>query len=224
MKVLITGASGMVGKGVLLECLDSPVVEQVLSVGRSKIDIQHSKLKQFDIPDFMDLSQVEGKLGGYDACFFCVGVSSIGMEEDTYRRLTYDLTLEFASAFLADNPKSSFIYVSGKGTDRSEKGKVMWARVKGATENQIDRMGFEDAYFFRPNYIQPLRGIRSKTGWINVVYSLIGFSYNLFLKNLPAAATDTSRLGRAMIHAIQFRPKLKIYNTREINALAARQD
>jgi uncharacterized protein YbjT (DUF2867 family) len=154
MKVIITGTTGMIGEGVLLGCLDHPQIEEVLSVTRKPCGITHPKLKEYLVPDFLSLSANDEKLQGYDACFFCAGVSSVGMKEDEYRRVTYDTTLNFARA-LNPNPQMSFVYVSGGGTDSTEKGKLMWARVKGKTENDLMKLPFRQAFGFRIGFVIP---------------------------------------------------------------------
>ncbi len=198
LNVIITGSTGMVGKGVLLECIDSPDVESILVLSRSPIDVMHPKVKEIIHKDFFDLSSVRDQLTGYNACFFCLGVSSVGMKEAEYRRLTYDLTLGFAKVVLFLNPDMTFCYVSGAGTDSSEKGKSMWARVKGKTENDLLSLGFKAAYMFRPGYIHPMRGIKSKTPLYNAFYIVLKPLYPL-LKRMPKYVTDNAIIGRAMI-------------------------
>ena len=198
LNVIITGSTGMVGKGVLLECIDSPDVESILVISRSPIDVMHPKVKEIIHKDFFDLSSVRDQLTGYNACFFCLGVSSVGMKEAEYRRLTYDLTLGFAKVVLFLNPDMTFCYVSGAGTDSSEKGKSMWARVKGKTENDLLSLGFKAAYMFRPGYIHPMRGIKSKTPLYNAFYIVLKPLYPL-LKRMPKYVTDNAIIGRAMI-------------------------
>ena len=169
-KVVITGATGMVGKGVLLECLDHELIQNVLVIGRSPVSMEHPKLKEILIEDFFMLDGIKDGLKGFDACFFCLGTTSFQLPEQAYSRITYDLTTTFAKAFLNQNPESVFSYVSGAGTDGSKASRIMWVRVKGRTENTLVSMGFKKAYMFRPGYIQPLRGIKSKTRWIAVLY------------------------------------------------------
>lgn len=162
MKVLIFGASGMVGQGVLHECLAAPDVSQITAVGRAPLEPSHSKLQQVVLTDLAALDTVNADLEGYDACFFCLGVSSSGMSEEAYRKITYDLTLHVASLLVRLNPEMTFVYVSGAGTDSSEMGRSMWARVKGKTENALQELPFRGVYLFRPGIIQPLHGIQSK--------------------------------------------------------------
>lgn len=157
MKVIITGSTGMVGKGVLFECLDDPRITEVLVINRSSLDVRHDKLREMRLSDFTLIGQHSSDLGKYDACFFCMGVSSAGMSEEKYTKLTYDTAISFAISLHAVNPNMVFNYVSGTGTDSSEKGRIMWARVKGKTENDILKMGFKGAYMFRPGMIIPER-------------------------------------------------------------------
>lgn len=198
ISVIITGATGMVGEGVLLECLDHPDVEQVLMVNRKHYDAQHTKLKELIVPDFMDLGMVTGELKGYDACFFCAGVSSVGMKEDEYRRLTYDLTLNFARTLADVNPDMVFTYVSGSHTDSTEKGKTMWARVKGKTENDLFKLPFKKVYAFRPAVMKPTHGQKS----IKTMYKIIWVLYPLFRLLIPGQSTTLHVVGRAMINSV----------------------
>ena len=163
MKVAITGSTGMIGKGVLLECLDDDRIEQVLVVNRSAIDIKHPKLKEVLLKDFLKPSSIKNELAEMDAVFFCLGVSVAGMTEEDYTRITYDYTINFAKTYKEANPDGTFVYVSGTGTDSEEKAGAMWKRVKGKTENDLLKMGFKNAYMFRPGAIRPMRGIKSKT-------------------------------------------------------------
>ena len=172
MKVILFGATGMVGQGVLRECLIDAGVESVLAVGRSPTGQQHPKLHEIVHGDFTDFSAIESELSGYDACFFCLGVSSLGMDAERYRHLTYDITMAAATTLARLNPGMVFIYVTGRGTDSTEQGSLRWARVKGKTENDLLKLPFKAAYMFRPGGIQPLHGMRSKTGWINAVYAV----------------------------------------------------
>lgn len=199
MKVILFGGSGMVGQGVLRECLIDPGVETVLSIGRSPLGVQHPKLREIIHGDFTDYSAIRPQLAGYDACFFCLGVSSIGMDAERYRHLTYDLTMAAARALSELNPGMVFTYVTGRGTDSTEQGSRRWARVKGKTENDLLKLPFKAAYMFRPNGIQPLHGVRSKTGWVNAVYAVSGPLLSLMARIAPNQMTTSERLGRAMI-------------------------
>ena len=162
IKVIITGATGMVGEGVLFECLQNPAVGEVLIINRKHYELQHPKLKELIVPDFFELDRFSAEIKGYDACFFCAGISSVGMNEEKFTRITYDITLAFAKALLAVNSGMSFTYVSGSYTDSSEKGRVMWARVKGKTENDLAKLAFKAEYNFRPGGMLPFDG--QKTG------------------------------------------------------------
>lgn len=199
MKVIIFGATGMVGRGVLRECLLDPEIEAVLTVGRSATGLQHEKLNEIIHKNLLDLSEIEGAISGYDACFFCLGVSSVGMKEDEYQRVTYDITMAVAQTLVKLNPNMTFIYVSGSGTDSTEQGRVMWARVKGKTENALLRMPFKDAYMFRPAYIQPRHGIVSKTKLYRALYVGLGILEPVLKMLFPKYVTTTEILGRAMI-------------------------
>lgn len=198
MKVVLFGATGMVGQGVLRECLLDPAVESVLAIGRNATAERHQKLQEIVHSDLADLTPIEDRLAAYDACFFCLGVSSAGMTEQAYRRLTYDLTLSVARVLVRLNPTMTFIYVSGAGTDSTERGRLMWARVKGATENSLLGM-FKSAYMFRPAYIQPLHGIRTKTVLYRAFYAILAPLYPLWKLLLPKYVTTTECVGRAMI-------------------------
>jgi uncharacterized protein YbjT (DUF2867 family) len=197
MKVLIFGATGMVGQGVLRECLLDESIQSVLSVGRSMTGQQHEKLRELKHDDFMNLANIESELTGYDACFFCLGVSSVGMSEESYRTITYDFTLSVAQTLAKLNPLMTFVYVTGTGTDSSEKGRSMWARVKGKTENDLLQLPFKAAYMFRPGVILPLHGVKSKTKLYQFFYDLMGPIYPI-LKRFNSITT-TEQVGRAMI-------------------------
>lgn len=163
----------MVGAGVLLECLDDHRVESVLSISRLPTGLVHPKLREVLRSDFFRFDDLHAQLAECDACFFCLGVTSVGLDETTYTRLTYDLALAAAQALVAANKDATFCYVSGLGTHTTERGRRMWARIKGRTENALFALGFKAAYMFRPGYIQPMRGVRSKTGWYQALYSIL---------------------------------------------------
>lgn len=221
MKVIVTGATGMVGRGVLLECLEHPAVTKVLSLGRSPLGTTHPKLEELVHRDLFQLGAVERQLGGYDACFFCLGVSSLGMKEADYRRVTHELTLGVARVLLRQNPGLVFVYVSGAGTDGTEKGSSMWARVKGKTENDLLRMGFKSAFMFRPGYIHPLKGVRSRTPVYRALIPLVTPLYPVLKAIFPSHVTTTENVGLAMIHAVQRGYPKRVLDPRDINALAA---
>jgi uncharacterized protein YbjT (DUF2867 family) len=219
MKVIIFGASGMVGQGALRECLSDPQVTEVLSIGRSVLVQSHTKLRQLTLPDLSELSAVETQLAGYDACFFCLGVSSAGMNEARYRTLTYDLTLAAARPLARLNPAMTFIYVSGVGTDSSEQGRSMWARVKGATENALLALPFH-AVMFRPGAIVPLHGIRSRTRLYDLLYRLFKPLWFGALRLFPEQVTTTERVGLAMLAVARHQTTLRVIEPGEINRLA----
>jgi uncharacterized protein YbjT (DUF2867 family) len=219
MRVVLYGASGMVGQGVLRECLLDPGVELVLSVGRRPTGTSHAKFKEIVRPDLADLSGIEDQLRGFDACFFPLGVSSAGMTEDEYRHVTYDLTVAVGTTLARLNPGLTFVYVSGAGTDSTEHGRAMWARVKGATENALLLLPIKGAYMFRPGLIRPLHGIRSKTRLYRVSYTLLWPLMPLLSALLPNYITTTEKVGRAMIRLTRDGGPKKILNAREINAL-----
>ena len=219
MKVILFGTSGMVGRGVLLECLKDPGVTGVLSIVRGNRGPTDPKLKEIVHKDFTDFSSLEPEWKGYDACFFCLGVSSAGMSEADYRRITYDFTLAAAKALAKLNPSMTFIYVSGAGTDSTEKGRVMWARVKGATENAVLGLPFKAAYMFRPGAIQPMDGIKSKTPLYNVLLVLLGWLFPLLRKLFPRHVTTTRILGRAMIKSARDGAPTKWVEAWDINKL-----
>ena len=219
-KVIITGSTGMVGKGVLLECLDHPQIEKVLIINRSTIGMQHAKLEEILLASFLDIADLKDHLRGYDACFYCMGVSAVGMAEEKYYEITYKTTKAFADVLFGLNPDMVFNYVSGTGTDSSEKGRLMWARVKGKTENMILNMGFKDAYAFRPGVILPEKGIQSKTGWYNTMYAITKPLFPLLKK--WKLVTTTTRVGLAMINTLFTPADKKILENVDINELAGR--
>jgi uncharacterized protein YbjT (DUF2867 family) len=221
MKVILFGATGMVGQGVLRECLLDPQVETVLAIGRHSTNLQDPKFKELTRADLADLSPVADQLRGFDACFFCLGVSSAGMSESEYRRITHDLTVAVARALTALDPGLTFTYVSGAGTDSTEHGRAMWARVKGQTENELLRMPFKAAYMFRPGIIRPMHGIQSRTRGYRVLYAILSPFVLLIAAISPNAITTTEKVGRAMIHVVQRGSSKSILSTRDINALAA---
>ena len=219
MNVILFGATGMVGQGVLRECLLDRDIQQVLTVGRSATGQQHPKLRELTVPDLMDLTAVEPQLTGYDTCFFCTGVSSAGMTEEKYTHLTYDLTLSVAQTLARLNPTMTFLYISGAGTDSTEKGRSMWARVKGRTENALLRLPFKSAYMFRPGFIQPLHGIRSKTRLYQLLYDILAPIQPLLKGRLPKYITTTEQLGRAMITVAKDGYPKPILESLDINAI-----
>ncbi len=200
MKVIITGASGMIGKGVLLECLDHPEVTEVLSIGRRSLEINHPKLRELIHKDFSEFESVADKLRGYDACYHCMGVSAAGMSEEQYTVMTYDYSIALAKVLHQVNPEMTFTYVSGQGTDSTEKGRSMWARVKGKTENHIINMGFKQAFAFRPGAIIPLRGILPSSKLYRVLVKNLTWLLKLIKKMAPNSVVNTTQIGLAMIN------------------------
>lgn len=220
MNVIITGATGMVGKGVLLECLDHPDVDKVLTIGRSSLGMTHPNLIELIHTDFLDYSLVKNQLKGYDACYLCMGVSAGGLKEDRYRELTYDYTLNLAKTLLAQNREMVCTYVSGQGTDSSEKGRTMWARVKGKTENDLMKLGFKQAYMFRPGGIIPLRGIKSKTKLYQFFYDYFMWLIKLIKAISPNSVVNTTQIGLAMINVTKQGYEKHILDPKDILQLA----
>ncbi|QIA06285.1 NAD-dependent epimerase/dehydratase family protein [Draconibacterium halophilum] len=220
MKVIITGATGMVGKGVLLECLDHESVEKVLVIGRNPVDVRHPKLEELIHGDFADFSTVKTQLAGYDACFLCMGISSVGLKENDFKKITYDYTLSLAKELFPLNPEMTITYVSGEGTDSSEKGRIMWARVKGKTENDLLNMGFKQAFMFRPGVIIPLRGIKSRTKAYQFIYDYFMWLVHLFKAVAPNAVVNTTQVGKAMINAALYGYNSVIIKPKDIIQLA----
>jgi uncharacterized protein YbjT (DUF2867 family) len=221
MNVLLFGATGMVGQGVLRECLLDPEVERVLSLVRAPSGTTHPKLRELVHADFFDWTALEPELSGYDACFFCLGVSSAGMKEAEYHRATYDLTLAAAKVLARLNPGMTFIYVSGAGTDSSEKGSSMWARVKGKTENALRQLPFKAVYLFRPGFIQPLHGIKSKTRLYRALYAVAAPLTPIVKAVAPGAVTTTEKVGRAMLAVAKRGAPQPIIENRDMNDLGA---
>ncbi len=236
MKIILFGASGMVGQGVLRECVLSTDVESILLVGRASIKeskfgkssfltpyLEGPKQKVYEVitSDLNDLSPHAEALSDYDACFFCLGITSAGLSEEQYRIVTYDLTLAVAHALAKPNSKMTFIYVSGTGTDSTESGRTMWARVKGKTENDILKLPFKAKYMFRPGYIQPANGETSKVSWYKYVYVFLSPLYPLVKLIAPNMVTSTELVGRAMIYAAKAGAPKTFLESRDINFLAA---
>jgi uncharacterized protein YbjT (DUF2867 family) len=211
MKVMLFGATGMVGQGVLRECLLNPAVKEILSISRTRIekagdqsiDPNSTRLRQIIRPDLFDLADLDSEFAAVDACIFSLGVSSFRMSEANYRRITYDLTLSVAQRFVRVKPEITFLYVSGAGTDSSAKTKTMWARVKGETENALLALPFRAAFMLRPGAIVPLNGIRSKTAVYQIPYTLLAPLLPLLAHSFPRRVTDTQQLGRVMLRLAQ---------------------
>jgi len=219
LRVIVTGVTGMVGEGVMHECLLHPDVDQVLVVNRRPSGTSHEKLKEIVLDDFYDWTAIETELEGYNACFFCLGVSSIGKTEEEYRRVTYDLTMHAGTLLSRLNPDMIFTYVTGSGTDSTEKGRSMWARVKGKTENDLLRLPFQAAYMFRPGYIHPTKGLRNAHKY----YTFMKWLYPLLRTVLPRHVITLRQLGLAMIGAATVGYDRKVLDSPDIVRLAAGQ-
>lgn len=217
MKIIITGTTGMVGEGVLLECLNQKQITEILSVSRKPTGFTHPKLKEYIVSDFLMLQENDERLKGYDACFFCAGVSSVGMKEEEYKRITYDTTLNFAKA-LNPNPKMSFIYVSGGGTDSSEKGRMMWARVKGKTENELMKLPFKQAFGFRIGFLIASSGQKRVLRY----YKYFTWLFPLIKLVLPNIITTMNQVALAMIYAAQNGYEGNVIHVRDIKIMAER--
>ena len=220
MKVLLFGATGMVGQGVLIECLRAADVSLVQSIGRTALDQQDAKLRDVVHRDLLDYSAIESQLEGFDACFFCLGVTSAGKTEADYAHLTYDITLAAANTLARLNPQMTFVYVSGAGTDSTEQGRSMWARVKGRTENALLKLPFKAAYMFRPGVIQPLHGVRSKTSSYQILYTLTRPLLPLLRALLPATILTTEIMGQAMLAVARRGAAKPVLEAADINAIA----
>ncbi|HEX2616096.1 MAG TPA: NAD-dependent epimerase/dehydratase family protein [Flavobacteriales bacterium] len=212
-KVILTGATGYVGEGVLLECLAHPAIDEVLVVGRRSCGVKHPKVKELLVPDLFSLEPVLSRLRGYDACFFCAGISSVGMSEADYTRITYDSTIAFAKAVRAASPEIQFNFVSGGSTDSSEKGRVMWARVKGRTENELERMGFRKHYDFRPGFMKPSPGQRNPKRYQWILVPIVAFL-------APGLGSTMKEVGLAMINSVLIGYPQRILEVSDIKVLA----
>jgi uncharacterized protein YbjT (DUF2867 family) len=219
MKIILFGTTGMVGQGVLRECLLAPDVERVLSVGRNASGQSHPKFREIVHQDLYDYGDIESELTGYDACFFTLGVASAGMKEEAYRRVTYDLTLAAARTLARLNPGMTFIYISGAGTDSSERGRVMWARIKGKTENDILKLPFRRAYAMRPGLIIPQHGIQSRTPLYRIFYKALAPVLPMLAGRFPKFVTTTDQLSRAMLTAARTGAPKPVLESADINAL-----
>lgn len=216
LNIIILGATGMVGEGVLHECLNHSDVKSVLVINRKPCEVKHERLKEIIHKDILNLSLIEDQLTGYNACYFCAGVSSVGKKEDEYKRITYDLTLNFANTLIKLNPQMTFCYVSGLGTDSTEKGRSMWARVKGKTENDLLKLPFKAAYMFRPGYIQPTKGLKNAYK----AYKIFAPFYSLWKTMFPKYVTTLSEIGLAMINATLLGADKKILECKDIVKLS----
>ena len=214
-KAIITGATGMVGEGVLLECLNHPDVEQVLVINRKPGGVSHPKLHEIIHKDFFNLAPIASQLAGYNACFFCLGISSVGVGKEEYKHITYDLTLHVGETLAKLNPDMTFCYVTGAGTDSTEKGKVAWARVKGATENALMRL-FKNAYMFRPGFMKATPGQKNLKG----IYTFIAWMYPIGRVLYPAGFCTLKEVGLAMIHIASKGYSKQIIDVKDIVGLA----
>ena len=219
MNAIILGSTGMIGKSVLLQCMEDEEVNSILIINRNALEITHQKVKEIILQNVADISDQRDLLRQYDACFFCLGVSSVGMSEEQYNKITYDLTMKFARILVSVSPQAVFCYVSGSGTDSSENGKLMWARVKGKTENALLSLPFKDAYMFRPGYIQPLKGVRAKSGVVNTLYVVFTPLYYI-LRPFKGLVTDSVSLSKAMINVCKKGYNKKVIEIKDINILA----
>ena len=220
MRVIVTGATGMVGEGVMHVCLSHPAIEKVLVINRRPDGVKHPKLKEIVHPDFFDLSAIESQLAGYDACFFCLGVSSVGMKEPEYYRLTYTLTMHVAETLSRQNPNMTFAYVSGAGTDGTEQGRSMWARVKGKTENDLRKLPFKKAYAFRPGFIKPIAGMKHT----NSYYKYINWLFPLGRKLFPNAFCTLRELALTMIYTARTIVNKDVIEGRDMIELAKKEE
>ncbi len=216
LRAVVTGATGMVGEGVLHECLNHDAVERVLVLGRRTCGVAHPKLEEIVHPDLYDLAPIAGRLAGYNACFFCLGTSSVGMKEPEYRKVTYDLTMHVAETLSAGNPDMVFCFVSGAGTDGTEKGRAMWARVKGKTENDLMKLPFGGVYLFRPGFMQPTKGLKRTHRY----YAFFSPLYPVWRFLFPGWVSTLAELGRAMINAALKGYGTQVLEVRDIVALA----
>ena len=219
MDVVIFGATGMVGQGVLRECLLDPDVERVVTIGRAATGQQHPKLEEIVHADLLDLSPIASRLSGLDACFYCLGVTSTGMTEEAYTRVTHDMTVSAATTLSRLNPQMTFVFVSGAGTDSTERGRIMWARVKGRAENALLRFPFKAAYMLRPGVIEPMHGIRSRTRAYRLFYAVARPVLPLFKRLFPGLITSTEQIGRAMLVLAKRGAPGTIFESADINRL-----
>ena len=216
IKAIILGTTGMVGEGVLHVSLNHDDVESVLVINRRPCGVNHEKLTEIIHQDFYDFSAIEDQLEGYNACYFCMGVSSVGMKEAEYKKITYNLTMSIAQRLVKKNPDMTFCYVSGAGTDGSEKGRIMWARIKGKTENDLMKLPFKDSYMFRPGYIQPIKGLKNAYK----IYKITGPIYPVLKALFPKYVVSLKEVGTSMIEVVLNGSDLKVLECNDIRALA----
>jgi uncharacterized protein YbjT (DUF2867 family) len=218
IRIILTGATGMVGEGVLHECLQRDEIEEVLIINRRASGITHPKLKEIIHADFYDLSAIESQLINYDGCLFCLGVSSVGMKEPEFYRLTYTLTMHAAQTLSKDNSGMRFCYISGAGTDSTEKGRTMWARVKGKTENDLAKLPFKQVYNFRPGVLEPTKGLKNTLS----LYKYLGWLLPIIKAIAPKSICSLKELGIAMINAVTKGYEKQILEVRDILFLSKR--
>ncbi|WP_339878453.1 NAD-dependent epimerase/dehydratase family protein [uncultured Algoriphagus sp.] len=216
MKIIITGTTGMVGEGVMQRCLENPKVEKILAISRKPNGHQHPKLEELIHADFTDLGAVEAQLSGYDACFFCAGISSVGVSKEDYEKITYDLTLSFAQTLAKLNPQMTFTYVSGQGTDSTEKGKSHWARVKGKTENDLKKLSFKQVFAYRPGGMKPMEGAKHVLSW----YKFFAWMYPIGRKLYPNGFNTLAEVGDSMVNVSLYGYDKFILNGKEITQTA----
>jgi len=219
MNVVLFGATGMIGQGVLRECLLAPDVDRVLTIGRTPTRVQHARLREIAHADMWNYLPIDDQLRGFDACFFCLGVTSAGMSEADYSRVTYGITIAAAETLCRLNPDMTFVFVSGAGADSSERGRLMWARVKGRTENAIFRLPFKASYAFRPGAVQPMHGERSRTAAYRVLYAITKPLLPLLRRLWPGQVLTTEQFGRAMLFVVRHGAPKRVLESSDINAL-----
>lgn len=218
LKVILAGSSGMVGEGVLLECLDHDAVESVLVINRRPINKSHPKLTEIIHSNFYDVSEIKSQLGGYNALFYCIGISSVGQTEASYTKFTYDMTMQFTQTCLEVNPNLSMVYCSAAGADSSEQGKIMWARVRGKLENDLQKLSLNSIYSIRPAFIEPMRGVKSKTKAYHILITIFRPLF-FVLRVFPMIATSTVIIGKCMINAVLLGYEKPVLESRDINRL-----
>ena len=223
MNVVLFGATGMVGQGVLRECLLAPDVESVAAIGRTATGIAHPKLRDIVHRDLMDYRAIENQLSGFDACFFCLGVTSAGMTEEDYSRITYGITMAAAETLARLNPQMTFVYVSGVGTDSTERGRTMWARVKGRTENALLRLPFRAAYMFRPGFIEPRFGVKSRTSSYRIFYAITRQLFPILRRAFPSQVLATDEIGQAMLIVARRGAPKHVLEPKDIRAVLTAQ-
>ena len=220
MRIVLFGATGMIGSGSLIECLDHPDVASVLAVGRRTCGLKHAKLDELVHEDFLDYSRIQGRFEGHDACFFCLGVSAAGISEEAYTRITRDFTLAAARTLWHVNPDLSFCYISGAGADEEEESRMMWARVRGGLENRLLELDGGPTWIFRPGFVQPVKGVTSRTTLYKAAYAVLGPVFPVLDRIAPRHVTTTERLGLALIRAARDgAPRSRLDNA-DINAMA----